>query len=1127
MDTNHGLAGIHIPAKKWQGDEKKHSKVPLPVISGAACDKTKKMKPTAPSLGVASALLLTIACGSPKPTLDSLEPVVICDEQEGATLMLRGSALEPVVRDALSDAATLLRPTIRLEPTSGLLPGTQAETDRIVVVADERVTQTGPDAVEIAVDAMLGLEPGLYDVVVSSLAGAEVRLSPGLAVVGPPTVEAAVPDRACHDGQAVPLVIEGEGFLTLEEGGAPSVTVAGAAATHVGMEGCTEIAGDVAGSLCSSLTVEIDASSLSLGSASLQLANPSPAACSASHQPTVEVVLPPDLDAVTPEVLCSTGGTLSVSGGPFVDGTVVEIEDLPVESTTVVDAHELQVTVGADASIGQYALTVLDPSGCEASLHAALEVVTPPQVFQLDPPVVPSGTALWATAQVADVNDEITDVWLVSSTAEERAVDWSWSDDDPGELSFAVPADLAAGSWQLALIQGSSCESTLAASLEVGLDATVSIHTVDPPFAWTFDHTPVEIGTEDPLPHGKVGYEDVPDVYLLGPEEDPTATRVLGVRYQDQTRLTAIVPPELEPGAYDLLVVNPDGTHGLLEAALEVSWNAPPTIDSLSPSTLAKGSDVSLEVRGSDFRDPTVTLTCLEGGVSSALDAVVESYDYSSIQTSLTTRGFNQALCVVSVTNDDGTAADHSALSITNPAQNLFPFEQGTGMVQARRAPAAAAGRSTSIDRWVYAIGGDTGEGTAPLDSVEHASVDAYGEMATWSLLPTTLPTPRSLADAVTVGRFVYLVGGWDGSDVLGSVHRATILDPLDVPWIESVSIASSQDAGLDSGRWTYRVAALFDSSHGANPDGESLAGEPTSITLPASDTGWAPTLCWTAVDEAVGYRVYRTAHADDPSSELAWLADVTGDGGCHTDLGDSADASIEPLPEGSLGSWALLAELQIPRASPCLALGRDPVWDPELYHLYAAGGLDADGSPLDSIEVLDITVASAREHSAGSWWTSLETLSEPRHRCAGYSVDDALHTVVPSGETWVVFAGGEGERTTTGAVDLGRVGEDGQLESWGVARSLTPARAGFGHAAASDFLYAFGGQQNQASSAGTSAEIQYDEPLDLTNWNSLGGSMSEARLLPGSAQESAVIFVLGGETDSADATTSTEYTHY
>ena len=89
----------------------------------------------------------------------------------------------------------------------------------------------------------------------------------------------------------------------------------------------------------------------------------------------------------------------------------------------------------------------------------------------------------------------------------------------------------------------------------------------------------------------------------------------------------------------------------------------------------------------------------------------------------------------------------------------------------------------------------------------------------------------------------------------------------------------------------------------------------------------------------------------------------------------------------------------------------------------------------------------------------------------------------------------------------------------------MKPTRAGFGAAGASDFLYAFGGQKGVPHSGGTSAEIL--DPPTLDNWNSLGTSMSEDRYLLGCAQESAVIFVLGGQTSSAAATNSTDYTNY
>jgi hypothetical protein len=1088
----------------------------------ATRDKMQKMQVTPSTLLAIAAL----GCSQPTPSLVLVEPGLLCHEQGGATLRLEGSALEPAVQQALTEEPSLLLPSIRLEPVGGAAQGAPASATEAVLVDPTRVAWVEPSAVEIRVDSGLGLEPGSWDVVVATRTGHEARMAAALTVLGPPVLGSVTPDRACHESAALELQLEGSGFLVLE-GASPTVSIGASLATVLGGTACVPLAGSVPGSLCDGLVLDLDCGTLALGDVELIATNPEPAACSSESGLLVEVVLPPDIDEVEPGVVCSSGGIVRVHGGPFVEGTTASLGEIPVVRTTVVSSTLIEIETGADAPRGSATLTLHDPSGCEVSIAEAFELVRPPQAFHVEPSVVPYGAALEATALLADVNAGIEDAWLVHSSGEERAVDWAWSEELPSELGLLLPDDLAEGDWRLGLQQAEACPGIVAGGFEVVRARAVALGAVEPPHAWTFDHTAVEITTTDPIPSGSEGFADVPELYLLGPEGTERSERVLGVRYHDEQRLTAIVPPNLEPGSYDLLAVNPDGDYGLLEAAIEVTWDAPPSVETVSPATLEKASDQSIVLHGANYRDPTVSLSCLEGGITSEVDAAVDAWAFGSIHATLSTRGFNQALCVVQVTNSDGTSARWSAISITNPAQNLFPFEDGSALVQARRAPAGAAGRTTSMDRYVYAIGGDTGSASGALSSAEVAPVDPWGAMDAWSILPASLPSPRTLAGSSTVDSFVYLVGGDDGAGPVASVLRAIVLDPLDVPWLDSVSLESSADAGLEAGRWTYRVSALFDASHTSNPLGESMAGEPVSLTLPASEEGWLPTVCWTAVDQAVAYRVYRSASPDAPSSTLTWLADTPDARTCFQDVGDAVDGTNAPPPEGSLGNWAQVATLDRARSAPCVALAKDPALDPEIYHLYVAGGMATDGSLLDSIEVLDITVESESLQSVAAPWTLDQRLSEARWQCAGYVVSDALHSVVESGESWVLFAGGEGEHNATGTVDLGLVHEDGGLESWGTTRSLSPARAGFAHASASNFLYAFGGQQGSPSTSGTSAEIEHDGGIELHNWNSLGDGMHTARWLPGSAQESAVIFVLGGQTDSADATTSTEYTHY
>ena len=72
-------------------------------------------------------------------------------------------------------------------------------------------------------------------------------------------------------------------------------------------------------------------------------------------------------------------------------------------------------------------------------------------------------------------------------------------------------------------------------------------------------------------------------------------------------------------------------------------------------------------------------------------------------------------------------------MSVTNPAQNLFPWNTGSALNVARRAPALTAGRLDAVSRYLYAVGGDNSDGT--LDSIEQAEIGVYGDMGAWTLL--------------------------------------------------------------------------------------------------------------------------------------------------------------------------------------------------------------------------------------------------------------------------------------------------------------------------------------------------------------------------------------------------------
>jgi hypothetical protein len=551
-----------------------------------------------------------------------------------------------------------------------------------------------------------------------------------------------------------------------------------------------------------------------------------------------------------------------------------------------------------------------------------------------------------------------------------------------------------------------------------------------------------------------------------------------------------------------------------------VTFDAPPRIDSATPPTIPNSGVQQLTIRGANFRDPTVGLACDTGAT---LTATVTAWDANTIEANVSTGAVNQGVCTVTVTDADGATASWAALSITNPAQNLFPWQVGPSMVEPRRAPAAAAGRTTAVARWIYAIGGDDGDPTHAKRTIEVAPVGVFGELGPFRVLPDALPAPRTLAASAVIGRFVYLVGGNDGTGPVDTVLRAQLLDPLQVPYLTDVSVLPGAGAGLGGGDWVWQVAALYDPTDLSNPGGESLPSERLSLSLLDTPDGLRPTLSWTPVSGAVGYRVYRSATAGDPAP--SWVADVLGT--TFVDDGAAADPSRVPLGPGALGAWAELPPLPEPRESPCVATAPEPFPDPELRYLYVAGGFDAAADPLDGIAWLDLQLVTEHEQTPGAWTVSANRLSDPRAQCAGFGVDAALHSVVAAGESWVYFGGGTDGGRVYGTVEAGEVLTGGELADWQEIDGMSPGRAGFAYAAASNFLYGFGGQNAAPSKSGVSAELDPDALPDVFNWNSLGTSLSESRYLPGSTQESAVIFVLGGETDTAAASATVDWTNF
>jgi hypothetical protein len=1058
------------------------------------------------------------------PGITGVSPSLACDDAT-TEIAVAGDGLSYAVVDALTDAPRLVSPTVTLTPASGLEAGSAPLTDRETVVSATAVRAARDGGLTVTVDPSLGLVPGAYDLTVGVASGDGATLAEAFLVAGPPLLSGALAGEVCQALVDAPIALVGEGFLSLD-GALPTATVGGQPATVVGVGDCAPLAGEQLGEVCRRIDVTVDGTALPLGDVTVAVANPDPLACATEQTRTLAVVPAPTVDAVAPEATCNAApATLVVTGTGFSPSMSVDIAGVAA-AVTFIDDRTLWAVPGAGTPAGVQDVSVRAPSGCAAVLPAAVEIVDAPLVLSADPAVVWTGAAIRSRVLLADVVGAMTDAWLEDDAGARVDLGWTWDPASAATLDVDIPAGLVDGAYDLWVAQDGACVGVLPDAITATSALTLAVSGVSPGFAWTFDDTPVLVSADDPPPPGASSFAPTPRLWLLGPAPSVAATAVLGVGYSDPAALTAVLPAGLPVGSYDLLAVNPDGAVGLLPGAVTVSFDAPPRIDGATPPALPNSGAQTLTIAGKNFRDPSVALSCQEGGLVLPVAATVSSWTSTRIVASVPTGGLGQAVCTVTVTNADGAAVSWAAVSVTNPAQNLFPWQTGPSLVIPRRAPAAAAGRTTSVSRWIYVIGGDDGDPANALDQIEVASIGVYGDIGAFRLLEQRLPAPRTLAAAAVIGRFIYLVGGDDGAGPVDTVWRAQILDPLEVPTVTDIGASNGAGVGLGGGTWQWRVAAIYDPTDLSNPGGVGLPSEPVSLTLPDDPDKLQITLGWSPVDGAVGYRVYRSPVADAGPGAEEWLTDVTAT--AFTDVGDPVDPTVVPVPPGALGAWAALPPLPGPAASPCVAVAPDPFPDPDLRYLYAAGGFDPSGAALERLSFLDLQVVTDREQTPGSWTVLPEVLVDPRAECAGYGVDSALHSVVADGESWVYVAGGRDDGNGAfGTVEAGLVQPGGTLGGWGEIDNMSPGRAGFASAAASNFLYGFGGQNAGPSKSGVSGQLDPNALPDVFNWNSLGTSLSASRYLPGSAQESAVIVVIGGQTDMDSASDTVDWTNF
>jgi hypothetical protein len=1122
-------------------------------------------------------LLAVASCSkkieSPKPSLASFSPVVVCNampsDRDRTVVALSGAGLTPMPSRTLRGArgVHLILPRIDLTRTFGL--DDAAVAPQVVTVPDDPVTGLvswqSEQAMSFAVTPGLGVPEGFFSITVTNPDGVSQASAGFLTVLPPPIVSALRPTAICNDQSAQTVEIDGAFFARIN-GTLPSVRIGTQTFTPTQARDCRALQHSATPvELCTGLTIVIPAGTFQVTEDTqfpLVVTNPAPANCFSSQPITLTVRPPPRVDTVQPATVCTGGSVVTVRGAHFQQNAAVDLRCGAAGTvrasfvTVAANGQTITATFGPGAPAGETCdVVVVNPDGCEDRPlpHKTVTVTTGPVLFLVDPEVVYNGIrtriTLFATTIRRPLPSNTVVIVPASQTAPQTQLSFNEVPGHPNRLQAIVSMEQAPGTYDVVLTDDSGCFARLPGGLVVTAQLTTHIREVVPRFGWTMRDTAVTLFRDTAAPAPNQPWLLTPRAFLNPSNPGPTdiAVEVQSAALVDQNTVTGVVPQGTPARGYDVILVNPDGAVALLTSGFDELADPPPTIDTATPASIVAAAGQDVVLRGESFAaGATASLRCADviGNLVATPPPVLSQAPVCvsgacsmmiTVDASALPLG---SVCVARITNPDGAFGEFSAIGVTNPSLNLSQPRRGTDMTVGRRAPSAAAGNATPAARFVYAMGGDTGQTSGALDSVEAAPVDLFGRMGAFQVQPYRLRAPRTLAGTATVGRYIYLIGGDDGEGPVNTAERALILSPRETPVVVDLDVVLGA-TGLETGTWRYRVSAVFDASDSDNPGGESLPSDPFTIKLPdfsATGKKVAVTLIWRApvdrlgqaVPGVAGYRIYRTPTANAPLGTEALLASVTGAATLtFTDNGTTTPArdAPKPLALGSTGAWAALPNLGTARAGLAVATGRDPV-EANRFYVYALLGRVDASTATGSYELLPVTVAANGRQTiaAASWTAGSQSSSQPRWQIGAWVVDATVTANVTAPDTFVFVGGG---LTAGGAaadrVEVGKIAQGGDLgQLANTPKDFTANAAGYGVTAANEQLFLFGGGSGMPSTGARSALLDPFPDLANNAWNNEGLQMTHGRYLLGSAVQSAFIFLLGGQTDEPSAASRT-----
>lgn len=272
------------------------------------------------------------------------------------------------------------------------------------------------------------------------------------------------------------------------------------------------------------------------------------------------------------------------------------------------------LSVTSSAPTGAYDVIVTNPGGQTASLQNGFTVTSPAPltVTSITPDTGVQGSTV-AITDIAGTGFQTGASVKLTRDGESDIVMTGVTVDSTTKITgtFSIPTNALIGNWNVVVTNPDGQSSMLQNGFTVTASSAPppTVTSITPGTGTPGSTIPVTSITGSNFQSGatvtlrRVGYPDIQVTYV----DVPSSSQIAG---------TLTIPPGTMPGAYDVIVTNPDGQSGVLPGGFVVTSPSPPTVTSITPDQGTQGSTVQVtNLAGTNF-DSGATVIIRQGSTT-------------------------------------------------------------------------------------------------------------------------------------------------------------------------------------------------------------------------------------------------------------------------------------------------------------------------------------------------------------------------------------------------------------------------------------------------------------------------------------------------------------------------------